>query len=391
MTDRPDQATLFDAGRVLPSDHADAVLVGRALTAQGPTIITVRDAQAVDITATVPTITHLLRSGDPVGRVRAAEGGVLTTVAALATNAVVGTLPRLLAPVDLQALKACGVTFVNSMLERVVEEMANGDPARAAEMRALIEREVAGDIRSVRPGSEQARRVKAHLQARTLWSQYLEVGLGEDAEVFTKGQPLSSLGFGDTVGLHPRSAWNNPEPELVLIGNPAGQIVAATLGNDVNLRDVEGRSALLLGRAKDNNGSCSLGPFLRLLDDGYTLDHLRRTEIDLTIAGADGFHLDGRSSVAEISRDLVDLMAQAFDCHQYPDGMVLFTGTLFAPTQDRDRPGEGFTHKPGDVVAIASDRLGRLTNRVGQADAIPPWTFGTVDLVRSLADRGIRW
>ncbi len=74
--------------------------------------------------------------------------------------------------------------------------------------------------------------------------------------------------------------------------------------------------------------------------------------------------------------------------HQYPDGFALFTGTLFAPTEDRKNPGEGFTHEYGDVVHISSPRLGALVNRVVPSEEAPPWTFGVGALMRSLAGRG---
>ncbi len=281
------------------------------------------------------------------------------------------------------------MTFVTSMVERVVEEMAKGDPSKAGEARAALEAEIGDDLRGIEPGSAEAERVKAVLVERGLWSQYLEVGLGPDVEIFTKAQPMSSVGHGADIGLHPASTWNNPEPEVVLIVSPQGGIVGATLGNDVNLRDVEGRSALLLGRAKDNNASCAIGPFIRLFDDRFTLDDVRSLDLELTVEGPDGYRLEDTSTMREISRDPTDLAEQLFDCHQYPDGAALFTGTLFAPTQDRDVPGEGFTHKVGDMVSIHCDRLGTLTNRVGLSSELPPWTFGAADLFGSLAERQI--
>ncbi|MDQ2696204.1 MAG: fumarylacetoacetate hydrolase family protein, partial [Pseudomonadota bacterium] len=295
-----------------------------------------------------------------------------------------------LAPVDLQAVKACGVTFVASMLERVIEEQARGDPAKAREVREAIAREVGAELAQVRPGSEQAQRLKVALTARGLWSQYLEVGIGPDAEVFTKAQPMSAVGTGAEIGIHPASTWNNPEPEVVMVVAPDGRVVGATLGNDVNLRDVEGRSALLLGKAKDNNASCALGPFIRLFDDGFTLDHLRRCRVSVRVEGEDGFVLDDHSTLQAISRDVLELVRQTINPnHQYPDGLVLFTGTLFAPVQDRDAPGLGFTHKPGDLVAIAAPELGALINRVTTSDRAPPWTFGAGALMRNLAARGL--
>ena len=299
-------------------------------------------------------------------------------------------LPYFLAPCDLQALKACGVTFVRSLLERVIEEHIKGDPSAAEAARRTITAEIGADLAEVVPGSEQAARLQDALIARGLWSQYLEVGIGPDAEVFSKSQPLSAVGTGAEIGLHPDSVWNNPEPEVVLVINARGETVGATLGNDVNLRDIEGRSALLLGRSKDNNGSCAIGPFIRLFDAGYGIDELRQTEVELLVEGDDGFRLSGRSAMSEISRDPLDLAAQAIGPnHQYPDGLLLFTGTMFAPIEDRDVPGEGFTHKLGDRVTISSPDLGALVNRVGLSNGIPPWEFGIAALMQNLSARGL--
>ena len=298
--------------------------------------------------------------------------------------------PYLLAPVDLQAIKACGVTFVASMLERVIEEQIMGDPARAEAARQAIVEEIGSDLADLKPGSPEAAKLKTLLIERGTWSPYLEVGIGPDPEVFTKAQPMSAVGTGADIGVHRSSSWSNPEPEVILAVNAKGRPVGATLGNDVNLRDIEGRSALLLGKAKDNNASCAIGPFIRLFDDSFTLDDVRRMEIALNVEGDDGFVLEGESSIAEISRDLAELVAATInDSHQYPDGFVLFSGTMFAPTKDRDTPGQGFTHKPGDLVTISSSRLGALTNRVDFCDRIAPWTFGTVALIANLAARGL--
>ncbi len=345
----------------------------------GPVVVTLRDGQLWDIThRDAPTVRDICELDDPAAYVRAAPGRPVP-------------LPRtLLAPCDLQAVKACGVTFAQSMVERVIEEKAAGDPARAQSIRAKIGDLIGGSLRNIRAGSPQAATVKAALIAEGLWSQYLEVGIGPDAEVFSKAQVLSSVGDGADVGLHPISRWNNPEPEIVLTVASSGRVVGATLGNDVNLRDVEGRSALLLSKAKDNNASCAIGPMIRLFDESFTLDDVRRAELTLTVRGTDGFHLTGHSSMSQISRDPADLVSQTVGRHhQYPDGIMLFLGTLFAPTQDRDTPGEGFTHKFGDLVTISAPGLGSLTNTVRLSTDCPPWTFGASHLMRNLAARGL--
>jgi fumarylacetoacetate (FAA) hydrolase family protein len=295
-----------------------------------------------------------------------------------------------MAPCDLQAIKAAGVTFVASMLERVIEEQARGDASKAESVRKAVVAVIGDNLSAVQPGSPAAMKLKDVLIAQGMWSQYLEVGIGPDAEVFTKSQPMSAVGTGAEVGLHPGSAWNNPEPEIVLAVDSKGQVKGATLGNDVNLRDFEGRSALLLGKAKDNNGSCAIGPLLRLFDGQFGIADVRRCELSLQVRGPEGFVLDGSSSLAMISRDPLDLVAQACGAnHQYPDGFVLFLGTMFAPTQDRHGPGEGFTHSVGDVVTVRTSLLGTLANRVNTSDRIPPWTYGTGALMRDLARRGL--
>jgi fumarylacetoacetate (FAA) hydrolase family protein len=364
--------------------------VGRAWdeAAGGPIVVALRDGQLADVTSReAPTVRDLLELEDPAGWIDAREGPAVGTLAEVASG--VGRA-RLLAPCDLQALKACGVTFARSMIERVIEERAAGDPARAEAVRQRVAGLIGASLRDIRPGSQAAASAKAALVAEGLWSQYLEVGIGPDAEVFTKGQPMSAVGWGATVGLHPASKWNNPEPEVVLAVDSRGRIRGATLGNDVNLRDLEGRSALLLGKAKDNNAACAIGPLIRLFDASFGLDDVRAAELTMTVEGADGFWLDGRSSMREISRDPADLVAQTIGRHhQYPDGLMLFLGTMFAPVQDRDAPGQGFTHHVGDVVTIAAPGLGALANPVGLATEAPEWTFGTAALMRNLAARGL--
>lgn len=357
----------------------DGIFVGRVWRPGiGPCLVTLRDGALVDITSrTVPTMRDLIELDDPVAHVRAAPG---TPVAE----------HRLLAPCDLQAVKASGVTFAASMVERVIEEKAAGDAGAAEAIRTRIGAAIGASLRGIKPGSAEAARVKDLLIAEGLWSQYLEVGIGPDAEIFTKCQPMAAVGHGADVGLHPISHWNNPEPEIVLAVDSRGRIKGATLGNDVNLRDVEGRSALLLGKAKDNNASCAIGPMIRLFDADYTLDHVRRAELTLRVEGQDGFVLDGASSMSQISRDPADLVAQMLGRHhQYPDGAMLFLGTLFAPTQDRDAPGQGFTHHPGDVVTISEPRLGALQNTVRLSTECPEWRFGTGALMRNLAARDL--
>lgn len=375
---------------VLPEDAANAVLIGRLwdVETSGPRVVAVQGEDVFDLQHLAGTVSELLERAEPAADVRSAMTAARWTTADVvsASLAQETARPHLLAPVDLQVIKACGVTFVDSMIERVIEERCGGDAGRASEMRELVGRALGGSIGDVRPGSPEAAEAKRVLIAEGLWSQYLEVGIGPDPEVFTKAPVLSSVGLGAGIGIPLFSSWNNPEPELVLIATSTGRVVGATLGNDVNLRDVEGRSALLLGKAKDNNASSALGPLIRLFDDAFTLETLRQEEILLRVEGADGYQLEGRNTVARISRPFEELVAATFGKHhQYPDGFALFTGTLFAPTQDRDVPGQGFTHRMGDVVTIRSRHLGALVNTVGAAEELPPWRFGLQQLFRYLA------
>jgi len=380
----------------LDATASGGLFVGRAWNPDvvGPSIVTLRDGALVDITsAEAPTLSALLERADAAEFVRAATGRVLGTLEAIAANSTGkpdASKAYLLAPADLQAIKACGVTFAQSMIERVIEEKAAGNPDRAASIRERVSTLIGGSLTNIKAGSPEAQEVKQALIEEGIWSQYLEVGIGPDAEVFTKSPVLSSVGWGSDVGLHPISTWNNPEPEIVLAVNSRGEIKGATLGNDVNLRDVEGRSALLLGKAKDNNASCSIGPFIRLFDASYSLDDVRKAELDLKVTGTDGFVLHGKSSMSQISRDPTDLVKQTVGAHhQYPDGFMLFLGTLFAPTQDRDAKNQGFTHKIGDVVEISSAGLGALVNTVRLSTECPPWTFGISSLMGNLAKRGL--
>ncbi|MFB0872523.1 MULTISPECIES: fumarylacetoacetate hydrolase family protein [unclassified Sphingobium] len=361
----------------LPSDWREGLFLGRVQTAAGPSPILVANGIAYDMSRVAPTVAQLTdmlplspESGEAIGPLDEMD------------------LP-LLTPVDLQCVKACGVTFAVSALERVIEESARGDASRAVEIRGRLEERVGGSIRSVVPGTPEAAALKAALIEDGLWSQYLEVAIGPDAEVFTKSPILSTVGVGAEIGVRSDSTWNNPEPEIVLVVDSAGNTIGATLGNDVNLRDFEGRSALLLGKAKDNNASCALGPLIRLFDDGFTIDDVRNAEVALTIDGPEGYRLDGVSSMNQISRDPLDLVRQTLSQHQYPDGFALFLGTLFAPVQDRDEPGRGFTHKVGDIVTISTPRLGKLVNKVVTSKDAAPWTFGVSALMTNLAARGL--
>ena len=382
---------------ILPVDHAKASLVGRVWNpaAAGPSLVQLIDGVVFDITTShAPTMRDLLELDDPVGFAddnRAATLGNVEDIAANSWNhrGDPGRV-RFLAPLDLQAVKACGVTFAQSMVERVIEEKAKGDATQAEAIRQRCLDMIGSSLTEVKAGSAEAQAVKQALIEMDMWSPYLEVGIGPDAEVFTKAQPMSSVGWGAEVGLHPVSEWNNPEPEIVLAVNSRGDVRGATLGNDVNLRDIEGRSALLLGKAKDNNASSAIGPFIRLFDDGYGIDDVRNAALTLEVTGEDGFELRGASSMAQISRDPLDLVAQTCGAHhQYPDGFCLFLGTMFAPVQDRRAAGAGFTHEIGDVVRIHDARLGSLLNQVNLSPACPPWTFGTAALMRNLAARDL--
>lgn len=373
---------------ILPVDADRALLVGRLWRAgpiAGPALVVVRQGVVIDISATAATIADLFERDDLLDVVRHADGDVLGPLASVLHAPDV----HLLAPCDLQAIKACGVTFAVSLLERVIEEQAQGDAARAGTLRAAMQECIGADLSAIVPGSVAANKLKQDLIARGLWSPYMEVGIGPDAEVFTKSQPMSAVGCGADVGLHPDSKWNNPEPEVVLAVNSRGQAVGATLGNDVNLRDIEGRSALLLGKAKDNNASCAIGPFIRLFDRDFTIDSVRNAEVRMLIEGADdGFRLEGASRMREISRHPLELVAQVYGAHhQYPDGFMLFLGTMFSPIKDRDAAGAGFTHHLGDRVSIATPALGMLVNHVQRSDQLAPWTFGVRALYAHLARR----
>lgn len=383
----------------MPLDRSQALLIGRLWVPEtGPVLVALSDDHALDLSGLAPTCSALLELPHVHRQVREwLVSGQARPIARI-TDALSNSdetlrqpnQPWFMAPCDLQAVKAAGVTFVASMLERVIEEQARGDASRAEAVRQAVVAVIGDNLRSVKPGSAESARLKEVLLAQGMWSQYLEVGIGPDAEIFTKAQPMSAVGTGARVGLHPGSQWNNPEPEIVLAVNARGEVVGATLGNDVNLRDFEGRSALLLGKAKDNNASCAIGPFIRLFDEHFGIEDVRQCELSLTVQGPEGFVMQGSSSLSQISRDPLDLVQQAMSpCHQYPDGMVLFLGTMFAPTQDRHGPGQGFTHVVGDRVTVSTPLLGALVNQVTTSDQAPAWTYGVGALMRDLGRRGL--
>ena len=378
----------------LPSDIARGAFAARIMTPDGPCVVGLIGGAAFDMTPMCGTMSRWMEAETPAACIRTRGVPLALDLNALLANSAHDARdpakPWLLAPIDLQAIKAAGVTFAVSMLERVIEEQARGNAARATEIRAEMQATIGDDLARLKPGSEPAMALKKHLIEKKMWSQYLEVGIGPDPEVFTKAPPMAAVGHLAEVGIHPMSTWNNPEPEVVLVIASTGLIVGATLGNDVNLRDFEGRSALLLGKAKDNNASAALGPFIRLFDRHFSLDDVRKAEIRLTVEGPEGYRLNGASEMSRISRDPADLVGATIgENHRYPDGMVLYLGTMFAPIEDRDEEGKGFTHKVGDIVTVASPRLGRLTNTVVHCGDAEAWTFGTARLMRNLAKRGL--
>jgi fumarylacetoacetate (FAA) hydrolase family protein len=372
----------------LPADWRHATLLGRILTIDGPTPVLVVDGRVRDISAAAPTTSQFLSDWNGT----TPEGRDLGPLDAMEfSRAWEGeSRTRLLAPVDLQCIKAAGVTFAISAVERVIEERARGEASKAEQIRKALRDRVGADIRSVKPGSPEAKKLKDALIADGLWSQYLEVAIGPDAEVFTKAPCLSSVGWGDYIGVRSDAVWTNPEPEIVIVCDRQGRALGAALGNDVNLRCIEGRSALLLGKAKDNNASCAIGPFIRLFDATFTMDDVRRAVVSLEVDGEEGFKLKGSSSMSLISRDPLEIVGQTI-CkhHHYPDGIALFLGTMFAPTEDRDAKGKGFTHHMNDIVRVSSEMLGVLENKVTRCDAAPAWEFGLGDLMYNLASRGL--
>jgi len=381
----------LDDKNTLPVDGCAGALIGRVWLPgedAGPVVVTLRDDNVYQLEAL--TMADFLNDGNALKNIKGGTliGSVNEVLANTTPDNRDGRNPWFISPIDLQSVKAAGVTFVRSMLERVIEEMIKGDASAADEVRKKIFDSIGGDIANVVPGSPDAEKLKLALIEQGLWSQYLEVGIGPYAEIFTKCQPMSSVGTGCEIGIHPESTWNNPEPEAVMVVNRHGEILGATLGNDVNLRDFEGRSALLLGKAKDNNASASIGPFIRLFDDTFSIDDVRQMDIAVEISGEDDFNWTEKSSISEISRDLTDLVSQTInENHQYPDGFVLYTGTMFSPTKDRGAPGQGFTHHVGDLVSISSPKLGMLLNRVNHTSKVDPWDYGVSDLMRTLNAR----
>lgn len=392
----------FSSQNYLPIDGLAGTLVGRVWCTQvtsppngGPCVVALRQDGVFDLTTHWPTMSDLLEETNPAESVASVPGKYIGSIEEVLQHTLDSKVSargimqtHFLAPCDLQVIKAAGVTFASSLIERVIEERARGNPSLALSIRTKVLDVLGGSLADIVPGSEKAQEVKAFLIQQGMWSQYLEVGIGPDAEVFTKAPILSAVGLGAEIGIHPSSSWNNPEPEIVLAVDSSGRIKGATLGNDVNLRDIEGRSALLLGKAKDNNGSCAIGPFLRLFDNTFDLDSIRRCVVKLEVRGQDGFVMRGESSMNKISRDPSELVAQTMGRHhQYPDGCMLFLGTMFAPVQDRGALGSGFTHRIGDSVRIETDALGALLNHVNYCDQIKPWTFGIRALQRNLTER----
>jgi fumarylacetoacetate (FAA) hydrolase family protein len=387
------------SGRLIGRVHLPAGACPRGIG--GPTPVLVREGVVLDLTGVAPTVADLLE-GDDLVAVRAAAdlpvvGPLAEVIAASHHTRRRADEAHLLAPFDLQVVRACGVTFATSLIERVIEEGARGDAAEARRIRERLAVAIGSDLAAIEPGSARAAALKAELIAAGRWSQYLEVGIGPDPEIFTKAPVLASVGTGQQVGVRGDSAWNNPEPEVVLAVDSRGRIRGATLGNDVNLRDMEGRSALLLGEAKDNNASCAIGAFIRLFDepgsatsDPFTLETLMAGEVALEVSGQDGFETAGANRLSEISRPPRALVNHAMGArHQYPDGLALFLGTMFVPTADRLGPGSGFTHRPGDRVTIRERRLGSLVNWVGFSESLPRWDLGIRGLMANLAARGL--
>jgi len=399
MLDSYSTAKNYNMRECLPDECREGTWLGRAwLPASfapsniaGPHVITVRDGQVIELSDCFDSIADITRHPTPTAAVQNATGVSICSLNTLLENSLFYKLPAdirksqqpsLLAPNDIQAIKACGVTFVASLIERVIEEKALGNPSKAEEIRAVVHAAIGDNLKDIEPGSPQTEILKAKLIAQGIWSAYLEVGIGPDVEVFTKSQPMSAIPCGSQLGVLETSQWNNPEPEVAFLVSPQGSFLGAALANDVNLRDYEGRSSLLLGKAKDQNGSCPIGPMFRLFDDSYSLDDAANTEVNLSIVGEDGFCSTGENRMSEISRSVDSIIKQVCNgSHQYPDGIAIMLGTMFAPTEDRGEEGMGFTHKVGDRVEISSPKLGKLVNWVNYCHEIPEWSYGIADFV----------
>jgi len=499
--------SMMSVENTLPKDWKEGTFVGRVWRADvnGPSVVKLdNEGYLVDITTSFPTVSALCEQENPAEAVKAVTGeriGKLSDIlATTARHTKKDDKPYLLSPIDLHAVKAAGVTFAESLVERVVEKMAGGDRDKALGIRIGVLSDIATilkkdgalqtlavlrqrydalqgqadngealrtlgvevaqlrsesiNFKETPPGSKPALQirdllimkfaafkideavhkyanddpaaaelVRAQLTRRfkqvtdavnsgkeegfsdaTLkeirdflsglgtgaGKSYIEVGLGPKAEIFTKAQPMSSVGHGADAGYLEESKWNNPEPEVVLVTNSRKEIVGAALGNDVNHRDIEGMSELLLGECKDQNASCAVGPFIRLIDKtSFKQEDIDTMKVEVHVKGTDGFELYSDSSMEKISRKPEELVNQMFKQHQYPDGAVLFCGTMFSPVKDRDEPTKGFTHKVGDHVTIRSDKLGSLTNRMDYTQNVEPWIYGVGKLMQNLAERGV--
>lgn len=401
----------------LPADWKEGSFIGRVwrsdIQPEGPSVVALdKDGYLVDITTSFPTVSKLCNQEDPAAAMREAlernKGNRIGRFSEILANTPLHAQkkgkPYLISPADLQAVKAAGVTFADSLIERSVEKLAGGDPAKADNIRKDIHAVIRGkmglaetdeiDLSKMKPGSPQALELRDYLIDKGLQKSYLEVGLGPDAEIFTKAQPMATVGHGAHAGVHPGSKWNNPEPEVVMVAGKSGKAVGAALGNDVNCRDIEGESELKLGECKDQNASATMGPLIRLFDKSFTLDDVRTMDVGLEVSNAeDGYKVDAVSSMSKISRDPQnELLAQTFAHHQYPDGALLYCGTMFAAAmvpRDKEHPEKGFTHKYGDVVTITSSKLGSVTNVMQSADLCPKWEVGAGALMENLAERGL--
>jgi len=379
------------AAQVLPSDGYAGTLVGRALfpgVFPGPCVVAIREDGVHNISGTVPTMAQLLNAPNPLATLqRALRNCVyLGPLESLLENSTPSThdplKPYLLTPIDLQAVKAVGLTFVNGLLQRFADD--NGGAATVAKM----EKAAGVALGKILPGSEEAARLRTALMEDGLWNDTLEVGFGPDVELFTKAQPLSAVGTGAEIAVLPTSKQTFAEPEVVLMLNADGKICGATLGCDMTARDVEARSLLLLGRAKDQNATCAVGPFIRLFDQTFSLPNVQGMNLTYAFEGADDAVFTDTGSMDQIGRGLITLARQVVNEHHgYPDGVALFTGCMFKAPSSRGASDTPFTHQVGDVVIIKASPLGTLINRVNTTDKVRPWSFGMSDLMANLANR----